>query len=350
MTKHAVGQYTPPLIDDERFNRNGMVPNSAALRRLAEGFNYVACRQKKQILARCQLLSAVTGSDASVQHPWPFFFHTGENTTGLTLHLGQVLLDTGFGSSYAKVTIRDHATGSVADSKELDFYGLAPSTAVAPGEVHHGIYYLTGLTPNTDYYGQFFMFLGSRILYASVSETSCGLADDSVTAVCDPGPLLAEGPIYSTHGLDLVDANNKLWRHNGAHLSSWSTEKEESPVAVSSTTYTNVIDGTTAVAASSIGFDLWTQYHNTANRTTVPCKLAVNALRTAGAGTLDVRYTDGTNSIALTGIGTGGIGSWYVTTGTVPPQAGTKWDIQAKVSAGGTTFDLYAASLFEYEA
>ena len=69
---------------------------------------------------------------------------------------------------------------------------------------------------------------GARVVYLTVTERDTQHADDTVTAVCDPGEYTPEAPIYDAHVGDLVDANNRLWKHNGAQLITWTCDYSES--------------------------------------------------------------------------------------------------------------------------
>lgn len=346
MAKHPVTNITPPLVDDQRFNRNGMVPDATLMARLANGFNYVSSRCKKQILLKCQSLGDVAAGDPA-NVVWPAYFRTGENTSGLRVALGVVVTDFGFTSPpEANLIVRTTAPATVID-KSWTFSVSKTGTAVSPDEIAHVQDVVTGLEPNTEYTMSFQMTNGARVVYASIVEADTRHADDTLTAVCDPSEFMAEGPIYDAQIADLVEANNELWRHNGAHLIQWCADYDEDDgPTVTSTSYINIMGGSATVTASTPGWTLHTQYHNTVNRTTVPVKLAIKTDRTVGAGTLSIKLTDGTNSIEITGIAD--VDGWSTVTANIPAQAGTKWDLHVKVTSG--TFRINALALFEYEA
>lgn len=351
MSKHPVTNILPPLIDDERFSSNGMVPNSVLMKRLAEGFNFVSSRCKKQVQLKCQPLDAVEAGGA-IALVWPVYFRTGENTTGLRVALGLARTDYAFsfGSApQANLTITT-AAGAGAIDEDWTLAVSASGTDVAPDDLANIEQLITGLSPNTEYKGGWTLTNGARLVYASIVEADARHADDSVTAVCDPGEFMAEGPIYDSHVADLVQANNELWQHSGAHLINWCAPYTMAlGPEVTSTTYVSAIDGvSTTVTGATPGWKLFTQYHNTINRTTVPVKLAIRTDRTAGTGTLDIKLTDGTNTITITGIGD--VNDWSTTTANIPAQAGTKWDLHCLVSDGSTTFRIHGLALFEYEA
>lgn len=350
MSKHITQKFIPPLIDNERFNMNGMVPSAPALRRLAETFNFAAGRCKKQIFLKCQTLVGVEAGDPA-NVIWNGYFRTGENVDSLRVVLGIALTDYGF-SSPPEVTLFVKDTGgSTILNPRWTFKASSAGVNVAPNEISW-VHAITeqDLSANTEYKFYFTCANGARLVMASLTECDKNHSDDGITGVADPGGFVAEAPIYDHHIGKLVTANNELWQHNGAHLISWAAQYDEDgwPPTVA-TSYTNIINlSSTTVTAATPGWYLQTQYHNTVNRTTVPVKFCVNTDRTAGAGTLDIKLTDGTNSVSITGIAD--VNGWSTTTGTIPAQAATKWDCHAKVSAGGTSHVIRAISLFEFES
>jgi hypothetical protein len=363
MTKHVASVLFPPLIDDERFSSNGMLPDAALLRRLAETLNWVAAKAKKQVFTKCQPLDAVLAGDPA-NVVWPAYFRTGENVRGLHVACGIALTDYSFSSMPEVNLIVKDTTPTTVINKSWTFPASSAGTVVTPDELNHVEEYVGGLLPNTEYYAYWQLTNGARLVYASLTEAqgaddadlgASHYVDDTVAGVSDPTPFLAEAPIYDAGIADLVTANNLLWRHNGAHLIGWCPDYDEDDGPLTSSfaspmTYTNVLDtSSTSVTSSSFGWKLFTQYHNTVNRTTVPVKLAVRSNRTSGGGTLDVRLTDGTNNIDITGIVDLG-GGWSTVTANIPAQAGTKWDLQARVSFHTSVFCISGLALFEYEA
>ena len=350
MSKHLTLPFAPPLVDNERFNMNGNVPSAAVGKRLAETFNFVSGRCKKQVLLKVQPLFEVAAGSATLQYLWSTYFVTGENTTRLVVIAGLALTDYAF-SSIPTMTIRVNSGTSSTQvaSIGLVFAGSVASTSVAPDQINYKQSEITGLSPNTAYNIQCSISEGLRPVFLSVAEGPSNHADDTVTAVCDPGQYVAEGAIYDAQISDLVEANNELWQHNGAHLVNWAAygvdEDVKAPL-VNWTNYANIVNGASPISQASPGWNLQTLYHNTVNRTTVPVRAAVKVLRTTGTGTFDWRFTDGTNTVGATGASGSGT-QWLIANGTIPAQAGTKWDFHAKVSSG--SWLVQAVCLLEYE-
>ena len=354
MSKHYVTIAYPPVMNNERFNANGMVPSATLMRNVAKRMNFVACKAKKQVFMKCQTLSAIdSGQPAEVV--WPFAWRTGENSTGLRVVVGMAPTDFAASTAPDLGIVIGAINGATLTTKRF-YYNDRAGATVTPDEIHWVTDTITGLSANSNYRAHCECSQGMRIIALSVVELAVAQADDSVTAVCNSGVFPAEGDIYDSHMADLVEANNELWRHNGSHLLTYTLPYSDLGTVRSTaafaapTTYTNILDATsTSVAATSPGFQLVTQYHNTTNRTTVPVAMAVKAERTLGAGSLRVRITDGTNTLEFLGITTSS-DDWFITTGTIPAQAaGTKWDLQARVSAAGTEFDIHSVCVWEFE-
>jgi len=353
MTKHLVNPNLPPLQHAEQ-QVNATQPSGNVLRRVAEGFNYVSCRQKKLILDRAQNLLAVTGGSSAAIVAWPAYFRTGENTTALEVCLG--ITKTSFGAvspPRANCIVFDPSDLSTVASADIYFDGANAGTSVTPDEISHQRLLITGLSPNTEYGFRNELTQGMTLVYQTVAEATVRHADDTVTGVVSPAKYPVGGPIYDEHIADLIAANNALWRHNGAHYLSWSCDYEVSTAADGVPTHTTPQSVAGAYTdLDSFEFLLPLQYHTTRNRTTVPCRLAVLAQRASGAGTLDVSLYDGTNRVAVTGIGAGGISSWSVATVSMPASDAT-WRIQARhpgiQGTGGTTHAIYGVSLFPFE-
>ncbi len=328
--------------------------------RVADSFNFAACRMKKQVVMRAQWLDSPSAE--SIASPWPSYFRTGQTSVSLQVLAGISL--TGFAYSLVTppiltITVKN-SSGTTVVAKTWSHTGLSAGGQITPSEIHHVHDEITGLSPDTEYYLDILTRYGLELVYLSVAEKVSRYADDSLLGACNRAAYTVDGPIWDGDIRELVEANNALWRHNGAHLIAWaadySADGAPGTAAIAApTVYTNIIDAaSTTVTAISPGFKLFTQYHNTTNRTTIPVKLAVKTFKitgVAGVGILDVKLTDGTNSIAITGLDIeqfNGKNGWNVVSGTIPAQNGTKWDIHVRVTGAGT-HRLEGLCLFEFE-
>ena len=357
MGKHIIVGHSPGRFDTETGFLNDRLAGAGILRRLAEASNTIVAKHKKVVQCRSQDIFSIAAGSGSNHSPWKFYFRTGPNAHGLRLYAG--VCDTDYASvsnPRIEFDLRD-TSGSTVDDKTVYYNGRNEHSS--PEEVldRTALFtpLLTGLAANTEYYLTMSVRGGARLVYLTAVEESPPSADDSVAGVTDPSKFVLDAPIYDAQIQDLVDAAIGAWKWNGAHLLTWnpdyvsgSTSSIDLPVATYGS-YTNVLDATsTTVSANTPGFTLASQYHTRTrnNSTGARVVIAVNATRTVGSGNLAVRLNDGTNQITLSGITTGGTGSWYTGTGVLPSQI-AKWDIQALVSAG--TFRLEAVCLFHHE-
>jgi len=343
-TTHAPASLDPEVAP------NGTTPTASYMRRAADGMNSIATNHKKVVQLKCQRFSTLS---LTASQPWPFYFRTGENTNSLRIWMGVVDTTSAGTDPTVTFTVYNATTGASVDAESFHYNGKNGPTIGQPHQVLNRTSLITlrleGLEADTEYYCITGVANGFSLVYLLAVEGADLHADDEVTGVVDPTKFISDGPIYDEHIRDVLDAGDKHWRHGGCHYLTWNHPTANSG-SVFATTYTNVDDGTTAVAATSLGYTLAASYHGHATTAAAGpgVKIAVKAIRTAGAGSLSVRLYDGTNAIEITGITTGGVGDWYTTTQTIP-QTTTKWDVQAKVSAGGTTFDLYAVCVFAYD-
>lgn len=350
MTKYAASPKPPPYLHPEIVASADFLPTPTGFQRAADGYNYISCRQKKFIFLRSQNHNSVTGGSSAAVPIWPAYFRTGENTTGLEVRVG--VCQTPFAAvspPELSVYIKTPGAGTTAGEGHITYEGASATTAVPPNAISHQKMVITGLSSNTEYVLDSDCTNGMCLTYMSAYEMTNRHADDSVAGVCGPAKFVAGAPILDEHIEDLKDANNRLWKHNGAQLVSWCCDYEAQSAgtgiprpAAGPTSYTDLYTAPLYLPLS---------YHNTRRRTTVPVKMAVMAERSNGAGTLSVRLTDGTSSIEVTGIGAGGIlpTSWATNTGTLAATSAS-YKIQYKYSEAVTTrHRIYAVSLFEFE-
>lgn len=359
MTYHLAQQRAGSIIHLEALtgpNDGPGLASPSAMVRLADAMNYAACRQKKLVAWRAQNFRAVTGGSSAAINIWPFFFRTGEVTSKLIVYAG--LVQTPFAAAsppQLRCRVIPGISGGTAVNATngegtIYFDAASAGATVTASEVTHKRFVITGLSADTEYRIVNECTNGMCVVYMVIYEAPSRHADDTVAGVCGTGKYQAQGPIYDEHIADLVDANNRLWKHNGAHLLSWACDYEAQsagvgvPVITVNTSYTDVY---------SRDFYIATLYHNTRRRTTaatqVPVVMAVHSERTGGTGTLDVRLYDGTNSIEVTGIADSGAIAWVKASGTLPAQL-ANYRLQAKQSNGTTTHRIYGVSLFEYES
>ncbi len=350
MTKHIGAMATASPLHPEYTGPNASTASPTGMQKIAQAQNFIACTQKKVPFWRAQKYTGLLVPSGASNEIWPHCFRTGENTTAVRLLYGVTNPTGASGGPIIRYDVYTFSAGTTADAAidqpETYYTGTRSVGDLAPNEVAHGNLIANGLSPNTLYHARLFADNYAVLTYAVVHEGRTGYPDDSVTGVCNPDKYHVEGPIYDEHALDLSDSCNKLWRHNGAHLLSWSCDYHTTHASVPSTASTSYVD----ILSNNAAVQLQTQYHGTRRRpSTIPVVMYVSADRTAGAGTADFRLTDGTNNIDISAAAITSTRTWFTVTGTISDTPAT-WEMRARVSVGTTTVRISGWSLFEYEA
>ncbi len=351
MPKHIVISNPVTQVNSEFFAPNDGTPSPTGMSKVASAFNYVSCRQKKVILVRAQNHYVPTDSSA-INTCWPHYFRTGEGSDHVVIRYAFVCADSAVSESTVGYSLRVFSTGDASDtlagSESHQIHGQISSGALHPNDVFRRTIRIDGLSANTEYHGGFSMTNSARIVYAVVHEGWQMVADDSVTGVCNPDKFHVEGPIYDEHAQDLTEANNKLWRHNGAPYIGWTPDYNDSDVTgITSASFADII-------GNSAGQYVNTAYHSTRRRTGsagVPVKMGVKCYRIGSTCNAEFRLTDGTNNIDITGVTvpTATNARWFTTTANISDTPAT-WRMQAKRTSGTGEVAVVGWSLFPYEA
>ncbi len=356
MSTHKVMPVTRNPFHKERYAINDKLPSATSHRRLADGFNHVLGLCKKQWTCRAMDLSNVSTPGATDVAIWNTDVHTGEGTDSLLAYVGLVKTDAAvvFGLPPTfKIEIYPAGGGALVTSREYTFNQRSTGATVEPDDINHTVLRLEGLSPNTAYQVLVTRISGARAVYMTLVEGRKRVVSTATTGACDAGAPKLEADITDDFIAELIDANNKLWRHNGAPLLCWTADREIA--ASGGSAGVSVISGNTSytdIEANPRYFTLDTRYHLTLMRTTIPVKVVVTSNRISGTGTLDVRLTDGTNHLAVTGIADGGAyghTTRFTATGTLPAALTSTWHLEARQSNALTTHELYSFIVFPYE-
>jgi hypothetical protein len=351
MSKFIPPQTIPSPIPEDRFAQNDDLPSSTALRRAAWAFNHASQQQRKVVFfAANTALSTTAPADASEYHH-VFCFRTGENVEALTAIIGMAPASQTDGSNKASCLL--HVNDGSGINSAPAYYPFVQSGTYTPSEVAWTEVEITaadGLLPDTLYRGGIRQDSYSRVHSVTVFERAANVGDSSVVGVANPLLYEANKPLYDAGIQDLCETGTKLWRHNGAQLISWSRRDPASAPVITSTSYVNIIDQSfTAWDAAAPGFQISTEYHDSANGD-VPVEFGVYGFRLDGGGlsTLSIKLVqDGATVLERTGISAANApfdnGAYEILA-----HAPTKTDILAKVSGGSWSID--AIGLWEYEA
>lgn len=340
----------PGLIHHKRWARNGFVPDAKFAKQLVRGLNHISAYRRKTFCTWGNIDGAISGPAAgssTVIHR--FRCHTGWAATHITFVLGigkPVHPSTGDPRIELAATIAGGAT-----TTEIVRVGYwSAGTNDSPSTIDKRIVKIP-VDADTTYEVAVTTYDTARVLWGVAYEQASNVIDESVLYYIEDSPTLYF-PIYDRMRLLLLGGLSDMWKRNGSHLLTWSTNGSTSPT-FTSTTFTNVIDGSTAVAASSAGYYLGSDsqtlepWCRISEPTEMHVVLAAHG-SCAGGSTGEVRLVNGSGAqLSLTGIGSSS--QWYTaTTSFSDVTAFQRLDLQARVAAGGSTLTLNGVSLYAY--
>lgn len=309
-------------------------------------YNSVATASKKLISVRANKRGAAPADADEVNHY--FLFRTGENVESVSAMLGltKASATSGTDAAYCEMQLFDGTT-TLTSGKVYQAAVSGASHDMVWGKVA----IRTGLLANTEYRGHIRQYHYSRLDSATIYETASDVADSSVDGVVDPSYWETHKPIYDAGAQELAQTGTLLWRHNAAHLLSWTRIDAASAPVFAGTTQKNLLDTSLTGgvwSATSPGFVINTQYHDSFNGD-VPVVLGVYATRTGGAAGLNIYVKRNGSTILTTTVGTA-MAPFDSSAHTITARASDKIDIICASVDGLTTWRVDAVGLWEYEA
>ena len=348
MADHIVSINYPAPVNWARWFRNGKAVTAQGHRWINLILANVAQYRKKLVFSHTQDFASIGTAESSTRTRWRFSFRSGNAAhklefamlLGLEDHASAAdpycywdLTEVGVGTTSGPKFRYGQFSASPDDTPD-EFMWTSQTVDILP-ETHYDV------ELNTNDY--------SRPVACLVFERGAltGLDDTDTGAVNPTVPALGM-PILDDEAQAQLDAGTRLWNHSGSQLFALSGENLSSTAEFSttSTSFRNIYDNSTISSAITVGHTVQATYHNADSEATVPVEFFVYAEHTSAfATTGEVKLTDGTTSLTITGITTEG---WYSITGAIPA-ALAKWDVRIKMSgASGTATKLWAASLCEW--
>jgi hypothetical protein len=348
----------PPPIAPGQWARNGKSPNARLISALNEAANHAALFRAKQIFAATGKIAAagiISSSGAGDRARWRFAFRTGPYTHALMAMVVLAPQSSSFGTnSYARIDIATNAAGTPAITSQTFTYGANPV-----GNTYTGGWqllklvtgYIDGVAADTEYYGTVY-----DVDYGRVQ--SCVIFDlPSLTENFDgynATNITAESQILDTYRANLASLVNDVWKKSGATLLNWVTDTEATPRTFTSTTPTNIVDGSsTTYVAAAPGFTLDMRNRARLSQTSgVPVVVKAYGVSTAGDGGADailyLKNSAGSTVASITGL-SNSVAQWYSTTATLPATQDTYYLMGEASSSSSDQFSLSAVSIYEYE-
>lgn len=312
---------------------------------LNEGVNQSVCYRTRQCFYSYGRLSTARTAASTNESRWWFAFKTGPYHHALYA-IAALWPDTDAPvtprNASARLDIYSNTTMSALVTSVTFTYGSHPNNGAASGVDYSHIKeiknYVTGLAANTTYYGVWSAVDKCRLLGATVFDLQSMTAANGYL----PQNLGARSGIFSKYREDQATIMNALWSNAAAQVFNWTCET--APRTISVGTATNVLDGTTAVSPSSIGWTLdMTGKSRLTQSTGVPVTMYILASMAAAAnGTVSLVNSSGV--AVLTATITATTPTWVTATGVLPASQG-KYDLVYSVAA--STLNLYAVGVFE---
>jgi hypothetical protein len=353
--RYAYRQF-PRLVHANRFAANGNIPDAQFLGELVFGQNHIMAHRRKVVFRVPARMDSVRVGSAGTINLWRFRFHAGYGATKLQFLIafgvdvnsasGDPRIDIDVTEAGGATTTRTVRAGAVIDATK----GVTTTPSLIQWSRISA-----DITANTTYEVLVKTIDYCRPLGMTVIESANTSLSTDYFHELEPG---VDQPIYDSTRQRTLQGLSQIWRRNGSQLLNWSfpdTTSSSSAPTFASTTWTNVIDATTAVAASSAGFYLGdsnfrlNQWCRLSDATTLDVVLAVHASMSAGS-TGEVRLQDsGVTRCSITGITT--TPQWHTTSTTIANcDTLGKVDLQARTSNAANTLTLNAVSLYTYLA
>jgi len=356
MTKVVVGPLIHAPLDESRFAQNGDMLSGNALRRVSSQYNRMAVNQRKLLFAIAHNTQSTPAPTATPQSLHTFCFRTGENVKSVAMLVGMAPASATDGTNTASVEINMYDGTSTLTSAKC-YYPKVQSGLYTPAEVAWSWAEITtddGLLADTEYRIYLRQYSYARIHSVCFYEIGDPIADSSTTGICNQLAFEEAKPVYDADIQSLAQTGTTLWRHNATQLMSYSRKDVASMLNVVGSSYSganwrSLYHTGGAYDATKQGFIFSTQYHDT-HASGVPVTLGVYAARTAGTGTLSVKFVSaGGTLLTKTGI-VSQAAPFDSSQHTVTAAAATKYDVLLQCSDSSTNFDILAIGLWEYEA
>src|SRR3990167_6656593 len=278
---------TPTIITRNARVRNGKEVDARPMRSVAAREAFVMQRQRKIVFHRSinlQSIAAGPGVGAGSNVHWRWCFHSGAASTTqgslvLVMECGLLPPSQVGGDPRVRFAVNDGVTTTYSDY-------LRPGTTATPGL--DDISWTSteiDIAQKQDYSCWIELWDYARISFATVYEAH-PLSSNTVDSGVTNTTLFSEGAEITDaeHGqsLGFNSGGHLLWRHNAAALfqlvPDWPILGTK--FSTTSTSFANLLGGSTTVSSTSRGFTCMTQNHQPRHSDDVPCMFAVYAKQT----------------------------------------------------------------------
>lgn len=335
-----------PLLQHKRFARNGQVPDASFLRGVISRQNTIASYRRKCFMSWGDMDNAFAGATGTT-NLFRFRCHVGYAATHIGFHIGMATANTSGVDPRIEIAVTLSGGATTTATVRSGLSGTAET--LAPDNITW-VNEQVAVTANSTYEVLISAIDYGRPVAITAYEIAPSVVDTTIEPFVDSQQGAVGFPVFDSTRQDILEGLSNLWRRNGAHLLTWAGVGDGTGVAVVGTTATNIIDGTTAVAASSAGYylDGLENLCRISDSTTIDVVLATYASSSSGTGQVRLQDSTGTRaSVAVTGVA-----AWYTSATTIAnTNTMDKVDVQVldTVSGAGTT-TVYAVCLYAYLA
>ncbi len=305
----------PKYINHEKWCANGLVPDVRFLNLALRSQNHAMAYRRKTFMTWGDWDNSFAGTTGT-SYLWRFRCHTGYGATHIEFMLGMGLDLNGYGTTPV-TTIDVTIAGGATTTYTFDYGSDATATADSPSRV---IWMdpKVAVSANTTYEVTISTAQFARPISVCAYEVASDVVDDSVSYFNETQPNTFT-PVYDGLREKLLVGLSNMWKRNGSHLYTWAGDGDGVNPTYNSTTWTNIIDGSTTYGAAIPGIILNTddqlsalcRYKDSAAQT-LSVVMAVHGSTNSGS-TGAVRFYDGSTTLAsITNIST--TPQWYTTT------------------------------------
>lgn len=331
----------PSLLQPHLSADNGLYPDAAFYGQATAALNHLVAYARKPVFQYTNLLGASGGASGVV---WRWHCRTGYGVRRLVVMavLGRddraIAVD-----PYITVTVTEVGGAALP---ALTFRGGASEVVAtdAPDELLTSTQTID-VDPATEYTGEVEFFDNVRVVSLLVYEEPNSTVTDAVDYFSEYMPA-AGSPIQDSWVGRQLAATGALIRYNGGLRADWA-RFDGSTRTRSSATNVNLLDNssTGTPTAATPGYTFCTTAKNTASKTTVPIRLAVNAkVAGGGSGTVRLRDTSGNDAAVVTV--NSGTQQWFTVDGAISVGSAQKYDLMF-AGDGVNIVTVYAVSIYE---
>jgi len=342
----------PKYIEHEKWCANGTVPDTRFLNLVLRSQNHAMAYRRKTFMVWGDWSNAVSGQSGTVSM-WRFRCHTGYGATHMGFQIGMGLDDGGAGTD-PTVTIAVTIAGGATTSYVIH---AGADASLATEDAPHQVVWLDPkieVNSNETYEVLISSSDFARPLSICAYEIASDVVDDSVSYFNETQPNTFL-PIYGSVREQFLVGLSNMWKRNGSHLYTWAGDGGGTNPTFNSTTWTNIIDGSTTTGAAIPGIILNSDdmlsaliRYSDSSTGTINVVMAVHGSTNTGS-TGAVRFYDGTSALcSITNIST--VSQWYTSTTTIAGFNNVeKVYVQAR-DATPNTLTLNAVCLYAYLA